>query len=209
MHDKKPVHHRSARSGPSLSHRAHRGVIMIITLIALVVLMIGGVALVRSFDTSMLLSGNLAFKRDLTNQGERGMAQAITLLSTGALANEAARSAHAPGSNYSASVLLSDARGVPNVLMDPLAFTAAGLAGADITDAGSGVTIRYVIDRQCNAVGTFNSATCIVKVRPPDGSGSAHQSERPPGESRPVYRISVRVSGPRNTEAFLQSTVAL
>ena len=46
-----------------------RGVIMVITLIALVVLMIGGIALIRSFDTSMLLAGNLAFRRDLVNQG--------------------------------------------------------------------------------------------------------------------------------------------
>ena len=46
-----------------------RGVIMIITLIALIVLLISGAALIRSFDTSMLLAGNLAFKRDLVNQG--------------------------------------------------------------------------------------------------------------------------------------------
>ena len=120
--------------------------------------MIGGVALVRSFDTSMLLSGNMAFKRDLMNQGERGMAQAITALSAGgALAGEATRQADAPGSNYSATSLASDAHGIPQVLLDERRHLHAADTAGDISDAASKVTIRYVIDRQCSAAGAFSA----------------------------------------------------
>lgn len=38
-----------------------RGAVLPLVLIVLVVMMLGGVALVRSLDTSAMLSGNLAF----------------------------------------------------------------------------------------------------------------------------------------------------
>jgi len=188
-----------------------RGVVLIITLVALLVLMIGGVALVRSMDTSSLLSGNLAFKRDLVNHGERGMAQALTLLRTGALSTDTSRQTLQAASNYSPTVFASNARGIPDVLIDPAAFTAAGLTGADITDAGAGVTVRYVIDRQCVAGTTvFDANSCLVSATKGDKGGSAHLgSKKPGGDLRPVFRISVRVTGPRGTQSFLQSTVTL
>ena len=210
MRDLKFTPHRGTRSRRPAPARPQRGVIMIITLIALAILMIGGVALVRSFDTSMLLSGNLAFKRDLVNQGERGMAQAITLLSIGgALANEVTREANALGSNYSATALASDAHGVPVVLLNDASFTAATYTAAnDIADAA--VTIRYVIDRQCSIAGPFSTDNCTTTVTDQGKGGSSWQGcKMLCGTTHPVYRISVRVTGPRNTQAYLQSTLAL
>jgi type IV pilus assembly protein PilX len=187
--------------------RKQTGVIMAITLIALAIMMIGGVALVRSFDTSMLLSGNLAFKRDLMNQGERGMAQAITLMSSGALATEATRQANALGSNYSAILLASDAHGIPQVLLSNDATFTATYTASDISDGA--VTIRYVIDRQCSAVGAFNADTCNTTASTASDKGGSSFLKKAGGGTRPVYRISVRVTGPRNTQAYLQSTLTL
>lgn len=197
--------HRGAGSRRMSPASTQRGVIMIIALIALAVLMIGGVALVRSFDTSMLLAGNLSFKRDLVNQGERGVAQAVTLLSTGALAGEGTRQANAVASNYSAIALASNARGIPTVLFDDTAFTAA-YTGGDIVDGA--VNIRYVIDRQCSATGAFSADTCVTTATASDKGGS-NWMKKAGGGLRPVYRISVRVTGPRNTQTFLQSTLTL
>lgn len=56
------------RSKPLL-RRGQRGVSLIFTLIALVVLMLTSIALVRSVDTATLVMGNLGFKQDTTNQG--------------------------------------------------------------------------------------------------------------------------------------------
>ena len=69
-----------------------RGVVLLFSLIALVVLLIAAVALMRSFNTSLFMSGNVAFKRDLQNQGERAMDSVLTEFRTGALNTATARS---------------------------------------------------------------------------------------------------------------------
>ena len=55
--------------------RACRGIALPFTLIALVVLLLAGVGLIRAMDVGLLQAGNLAFRRDLANQAERGIAQ--------------------------------------------------------------------------------------------------------------------------------------
>ena len=201
---------RFALRSPHRVPRMQRGVVMVIVLIALVILMIGGIALIRSADTSMLTAGNLAFKRDLVNQGERGIAKVVAALKTGALASEGAREADALAtSNYSSTVLTSDIHGVPLVLVDNTAYTSAGMvATTDLVDSTSGVTIRYVIDRQCTTTGAFDASTCTTSATASDKGGTCCKP-RAGAESRPIYRISVRVIGPRKTEAYLQRTLVL
>ena len=161
-------------------------------------------------EASQFLAGNLSFKRDLVNQGERGMALATNLLRTGALSAEAARQVNTLGQNYSASMLATNAQGVPRLLIDEALFAGAGMAGADVS-AMSGVTIRYVIDRQCTTVGAFDESRCMaIAEAATSKTGSADlASKKAGGELKPIYRISVRVSGPRGTQAYLQSTAAL
>ena len=183
-----------------------RGVALVIVLIALVILMISGVALVKSFSTSMTQSGNLAFKRDLKNEAERAVLAGVTLLTSGALSTETVRIADSLSNNYSATRLASNGYGIPLVLVDDSRFSSAGMTATDITDANTGVTLRYVIDRQCQAAGDVTATTCVTRTESTDSSvdGLHHQIK---GESRPVYRISVRASGPRNTQVFIQTTV--
>lgn len=185
----------------SVPRSSQRGVVLIIALIALTILLIGGVALVRSFDTSMLLSGNLALKRDLVNQGERGMADAIALFKAGTLTDT---SADKLDMNYSASVLPSDAKtGIPLVLTGEAATPA--MTAAERKDHNDTTSIRYVVDRQCAGSGEFNADTCMYTETVRDRGGSNHL-KKAGGGFRPVYRISVRVNGARNTQAYLQST---
>jgi hypothetical protein len=159
-------------------------------------------------DVSLLQAGNLGFRRDLVNQAERGMAQAMARFgSAGALATEALRNANAPTVNYSASRLATNAQGIPTLLLSDAAFTAAGMTGADLTDSRSGVTVRIVIDRQCTAVGDIAGNACALATS--EGDRSADDRYRQVrGEVQPIYRISVRATGPRNTQAYFQSTVA-
>lgn len=183
-----------------------RGIVLPFTLIALVVLLLAGVALIRAMDVSLLQAGNLAFRRDLANQAERGFAQASTLLSSGALSTETNREADSLANNYAASRLASNAQGIPTVLVNDSAFTNAGFTGADITDSATGVTVRWVIDRQCAATGSALSTSCATANRATD-SAADDRYKLVNAETQPVYRISVRATGPRNTQAFFQSTV--
>lgn len=180
---------------------------MIITLVTLALLLLSIAALLRSFHTSLAIAGNLAFKRDLVNQGERGMAKAIDLLKSGALDSSSVRTANLLSSNYYATELDSDSHGIPLLLIKDSAFTGTA---TDITDDSSGITVRYVIDRLCNSTGSFSTSTCeSFKVSTTTGGSSSNATSKVGLEYQPVYRISVRVNGPRNTQTYLQTTVTL
>ncbi|GAA4031307.1 hypothetical protein [Actimicrobium antarcticum] len=186
-----------------------KGVIVLFTLLAVVLLLIASVALVRSLDTSLTLAGNMAFKRDLVNQSERGVATVMSSLQVGgALTSETTRQNNLLANNYSASTLASDSHGIPAILVSDAAWTAAGMDGDDITDATAGVTVRYVIDRLCTSAGPSSTVNCAISALGQDKAGTVH-IRRAGGNSLPVYRISVRVTGPRNTQTYVQSTISM
>lgn len=185
------------------SRHAQGGVAMIVTLIALLLLMVGAAAMLRTVDTSSVLVGNLAFRRDLTNRAERGIVTARAALVSGALSTDTARIANLNSSNYSAIKLTNGSTGIPLVLTSDSSFSAAGMTAADISE--DEVTVRYVIDRQCVAAGEFDASSCEVLEGNSDTGGS-NWLRKPGGESQPLYRISVRVQGPRGTEAYFQTT---
>ncbi|MES1264872.1 MAG: hypothetical protein ABUU24_04375 [Variovorax sp.] len=172
------------------------------------------------------MSGNIAFKRDLQNQGERAIDTVMAKFrSGGVLSTATARAANVAASNYSAKMLTVNAQGIPDALQSDTNFLAVGVATNDITPstettlANQAVSIRYVVDRMCNDVGdekALGSANCLIvdSQQQPGASFSEWQnaagaslngnaSAAPQGV---VYRLTVRVQGPRNTESFFQST---
>lgn len=186
-------------------HR-QRGMVLLFTLVALTVVLLAGLSLIRALDVSLLQAGNLGYRRDLANQADRGMAQAVALISSGALSTESARNASLGSANYSASRLATNAQGIPLVLLSDAAFTAAGMSGADLVDSASGVTVRWVIDRQCLAAGDVLGTACALDSSLSEAAADdRYRLVR--SEVRAVMRISVRATGPRGTQAFFQSVV--
>lgn len=197
-----------------------RGVVLLFSLIALVVMLIASVALIRSFQSSLFTSGNIAFKRDLQNQGERAVDEVLKAFRTGDLKTPAARAAHQAASNYSATMLPVNAKGIPNALQNDTTFAAVGDALNDIKPANQQVSVRYVIDRLCVTIGaesTLGPTSCVVAdnlVPAGTSSGNWQSAERslgvgggtPTGQPGVVYRLSIKVTGPRNTQSFFQST---
>jgi type IV pilus assembly protein PilX len=190
-----------------------QGVVLIFSLIVLLILAIGAVAVLRSVDSSLLSAGNLAFHRDLVNQGEQAVANVMTEFKTNGAPLGGATTVNMQAANYSATTLPTNPQGVPVALLNDAAFAAVatpGLqpAGNDIAGRTSDVTIRYVIDRLCIAVPptvVATSSTCVQSTGLPTG-GTANRNTAVAPPSATVYRISVRVDGPRHTQAFLQST---
>lgn len=196
-----------------------RGVVLLFCLIILVVLLAGGVAVMRSMNTSLSGAGNLAFKRDLVNQGELAIAKAMREFQTGgALVTTAATAAHLPAANYSAIQLQANEQGIPQVLLKKTTLTGPDVAGNTFAPSGSaitgsgGVTVRYVIDRMCNATGTFSTigkSGCVYTPSSTETLGGDQSQLSTPGPSipsPPIYRVSVRVDGPRDTQVFLQAS---
>lgn len=190
--------------------RPQRGVVLLVTLIALVIVLVGGLALMRTVDTASVIAGNIAFKRDLTNNAERAAAAALAAFAAGGPLNApAAPYASLVSANYSATILptSSASRGIPDVLLDDSQFAAVGSAANDIVDASSALTIRYVIDRMCSTAGPADASTCVLSTQASDKGGTGWL-RKAGGGFQPVYRVSIRVSGPRNTQAFIQTTLA-
>jgi len=215
----------------SRSASRQRGVVLLFSLIALIVLLIAAVALMRSFNTSMFMAGNIAFKRDLQNQGERAVEKALNEFRSGLLATNTARSNDLQQANYRAVMLTPNAQGIPPelVLDDNTFFATVGDRANEIDEttepllANTGVKIRYVIDRMSTSTGSCSSlgaGACIMAnfKSPPGGSASNLQNPTrtlvpssgsgvaPVSTGSAVYRLTVRVTGPRDTQAFFQST---
>ena len=207
-------HRTRSRFSSRVGRRAQRGVIMIFTMIALVLMLIAVAAMVRTTGTSTSVIGNLAFRRDLTNRAEIAIAQAKTSLNTTGFSYIT----NSTSAHYSATRLDSPAGGigVPTVLVSDSAYTAAGYTciggtGTVLTNcvAGSdGVVIRWIIDRQCVlGTGNFDISLCGYLTASKDTRGTNFLASRKPnGANRALYRISVRVTGPRNNESYIQAS---
>jgi hypothetical protein len=206
--------HRCSQRG-----KTQRGVVMLFGLIALVIMLVGAVAIVRSVNTSLANAGNLGFKRDLTNQGDRAIATVLTLVQSGALGTEAARQSSDTSRNYSATLLPSNAQGLPTALLaSDTGFATVGATSNDISVAGMGVTLRYVVDRLCVNTGLAAPSHCTMDDNQVpmggNGGGGAIAEDPVAGNSgavprQVVYRLSIRVDGPRQTQAFFQTTFTL
>ena len=202
---------------------AQRGVVMLFALIALVIMLVGSVAVMRSLNVSLFNVGNIAFKRDMSNQAERVLGTVLTALKEGDLATAAARAAHSTADNYSASILETNTQGIPVALLaDDDAFAAVGNPANDIEVDDQNVRIRYVIDRLCDDIGedaVLGSARCVLSESdaPAGGDSSKFNDAAMGGSSGSAkgaaplqvgYRVSIRVSGPRNTLSFFQTPLS-
>jgi Tfp pilus assembly protein PilX len=182
-----------------------RGVVLIFSLIVLLILAIGAVAVLRSVNSSLLSAGNLAFHRDLVNQAEQALSTVMTEFKTNGPPLNGATIADLPAANYVSTALPTNAQGVPLVLLNNAAFALVGSAANILPGATPDVTIRYIIDRLCTNTGNANIVNCVQSTGLPTGGTANHNTALAP-PSATVYRVSVRVDGPRNTQAFLQTT---
>ena len=57
-----------------------RGVVVLVAIIVLVVMLLAGIALVRSIDTTNVIAGNLAFQQSATHSADTGVEAAIAWL---------------------------------------------------------------------------------------------------------------------------------
>lgn len=203
----------------SIPVRRQRGAVLIISLIVLVVMLISAAALMRSFDISLTTAGNLAFKRDLAQQSEQAAETILARFRTGgALAGTTARETNNAALNYSATVLPSNnPQGIPDTLLANDATFAGAWTDADI-NAGQGITLRYVVDRMCAASGggsetPDNCSVADASLQPGGSSSEWQRAERASvGGARGavaqpvVYRLTIRATGPRDTQSFFQTT---
>jgi type IV pilus assembly protein PilX len=208
---------------------AQRGVSLIVVLISLLIMSFAAVALLRSTDTATLIAGNLTFKKTALASGDSGTETAITWL-TGNLIGTTLHADRVADGYYSRSAETCDltGQGTPDDDTDDVEWD-GGAANANcpmvavtVAPAGAeaGYTISYVINRVCNAAGDPGSVVAADGVTPmicsrqtnADSSsstraGGAYGSMPLSGVPQTYYRITTRVTGPRNTVRYVQAFV--
>jgi len=180
--------------------RRERGAILFVALIVLVAMSLAGIALMRSIDTNVLIAGNLAFRQGATAGGDWGIEDARAWISGNAaiLNNDQPAGASFYWANWQQNLDLYGNNPDPTVA-DYDWGSPAGPRDLGSDQAGNGV--KYVIHRLCNTAGAPNVVQCVKSSLSGAGGGNVQ-----PGTSV-LYRVTVRISGPRNTVSFVQAVL--
>lgn len=198
---------RFARGLSAAPASAQRGVVLFFALIVLVAMTLAGIALVRSVDTTNVITGNLAFKQGMAPEADTAVEAAIVALTGPPPAVPAIPDPTKDNTaqNYWASKQPDDpeGRGLPQQLV------AAGTGWPfEAYSATTKNTTRYMIDRLCSA-GTDQPDDPRCSLASEDEKGGSQQDNKTGSEKVPIYRVTVRVDGPRNTRTYTQTFVSV
>lgn len=190
--------------------KKQRGVVLFIALIALVVMSLAAVALIRSVDTSTIIAGNLASKQSATTSADSGIETALTWME--GVANPTTFYADNVAAGYYATQTANPTTFDWDSTDSLPADDASGNIDANGKDL-SGNTVRYVIQRMCRVVGDPVEESCLFGAPVEGGSsrGGGGYSKACPTcsatEQSPVYRVTARVVGVKNTISYIQAFV--
>lgn len=187
------------------------GIILIIALIMMVAMTLGGLALMRSVHTTTVIAGNLAFQQAATNSADRGLETAISWLEATKAANVNGLDADNAAFGYTATKTTTDDASVNQDWVALWSSVWAQRGIRTIGDDSAGNNVQYVIQRMCNLAGSSSIANCATSPLDVTSSGGSKGAgvQNINVNSQVYYRVTVRVSGPRNTTSFVQAIVAL
>ncbi len=172
-----------------------RGMTLFIALIALITMTLAVIALIRSVDTANTIAGNMAFRQAAREAADTGVEAAYSaipnILSTSEEANIP--------NEYFATIQPVDANGVPTTIT---------WSTVPATNQ-SGYEVQYVIERLCNGPlpVTDIQTQCLSDPNGPNGSNKAGAIVFS-SSNRIYYRVTVRVTGPRNTLSMTQAILS-
>ena len=191
------MNHSSTANLP-LQRVRQRGVVLFISLIVLVAMSLAGIAAWRSVSTGLLIAGNMSFQQGATLSADKGIEAARTWLTNGA--NASMLTADQASGYYSTWGSAFN--------VQTFNWTTLGTSVGATADA-AGNSVRYVIHRMCGSAGASNlppPQQCVAI----SSSGDTDNKEilqGLQGSLQPYYRVTVRVTGPRNTVSYVQSTM--
>ena len=197
---------------------SQKGVVLIVALIILVAMTLGGLALIRSMDTSTMVAGNIASQQTAIYSSDQGIESAVAWLESN-LTTGLLDANNAPvGYTASAGAVPANQAGEAFwAALSPAGFCTLPRIGNVCATTGqadaSGNSVQFMIQRLCNAAGPINGAGCTVSQAVStntDGENqAAGEDSLGPANNTTYYRITVRVLGPRNTVSFVQAVVNL
>lgn len=198
----------------SVSAFSQRGIALFVALIALLVMSLAAVALIRSVDTNTMIAGNLSFRQTALVASDRGAEAALVWIDGKLPGNDLNN--HIPAEGYFATYV-AECTGEQDPEGDEVdAIRLVDNCGVlSIADDGLGNEIRYIIQRMCFDPDTVlpydaDESTCLLGEAE-IGTGSKKVKRKDQGgmlldaKQSPIYRVTVKVTGPRNTVSYAQT----
>jgi len=208
------------------STRSQRGTALFVALIMLVAMSVAAVSLVRSVDSTVLITGNLAFQQaalQVADYGIEAAAADLVTIKDSSPEQRWRRSDNctiAGGSrdafNYYPTLFARNAVGSPTIGGVTYTGSYTGVPSLNwntvpcVTNARipAGYTVQYVIDRMCEGtVPITNLAGDCISDNPQEGGSRRAGQPRFAGALSIRYRVTVRVAGPNNAQSFVQVTL--
>jgi Tfp pilus assembly protein PilX len=183
------------------------GMALPVVLIILAVMLLGGVYLLRSVNSTALTTGNLANDTTLSHEADLGLHTAFAWLSQTAKTNKAALN-------------LDDATNGYVATWDPLVLPrdATFWAGSHTIAGDEGTSIEYVIHRLCASTGGYSGANRCMQTAANTATagstvavGDSLAADAPAYASTPQlhYVITARITGGRGANVTNQMIVLI
>ena len=207
-----------------------RGISLFVAITALALMTVAGLSLMRSVDTANQIAGNMAYRSAGLNASDLGVEAAAAFLHNvvwaapdapipaGCSVGTVARPGPPPVAarngdcRYSPRFMPTDEQGLP-----PVDWTNEGNIPVTAVD---GNRIQFVIERLCNPDGAVpinlgspaaynenNIPHCMWRDIPFEKPHKAGTIQGVSDRVGIMYRVTVRVRGPRNTTTFVQAVL--
>ena len=172
--------------------RRQRGIVLYVAIIVLVAMTLAGLAMMRQIGVGTSIAGNVAFKENATSVADRGTEAGRAWIATHPLDSDNKPVGY--HSSWAASV-------------DPSTFDWDN-ESLQLALPEAGNAVRVYIERLCLLPNTSAVApTQVCSDTPGPGGnkgGGSYPSVLPPTPPQPLFRVTTRVDGPRNTRSFTQ-----
>jgi type IV pilus assembly protein PilX len=195
---------------PRPAARRERGTTLFVALVMLVAMSLAGIALMRSVDTNVLIAGNLAFRQGATAGGDWGVEDALAWIRGNAalLNDDQPAGASFYWANWQESLdLIGGNPGLPD-------YDWESGGPADLGTDSAGNRVQYVVHRLCDKAGIPNTVQCVQSSLSADSSSPDKNRKIGPSDQGSAdtlkvifYRVTVRITGPRNTVSFVQAVL--
>lgn len=229
--------HPARRYAPCAAMVTQRGISLFIAMVTLVLITLAGIALVRSVDTGVLVAGNLAFKEATHSTTSVGIEDAATYLTGTVVSTGNPGNANLPGGcanavsssslgtcRYYARIQSVDTDGIPFIdwtstgNIPPIYLN--GSYAVVATAALSTYQVQNVIERLCTADMSVpvvlnypaqmdrSADRCHTDTSDPGGSKKGGSTIQPDLLVAVKYRVTTRVTGPRNAVSITQTVIS-
>jgi type IV pilus assembly protein PilX len=194
------------RAGHSRRKPLHsqRGAVLFVVLMVLSLLLLAGLGVMRSVDTSNVIAGNYSFQQAAVQASDRAVTDALNGLASIVVAGGG--NANVANRYYQLRQNTLDSRGFPTAV-NWSNVACANEIGQSISNCDASVgnyRVQYVIERLCSAQPTLSDVASLRANCEYEAAASATTA----AAVALRYRILIRVRGPRSTEGWFEAVVS-